>query len=428
MNSNRLLGLAVAIILGIVASMFVYRQFQAASAPKPVVKMQQIVVAAEPLKLGTRVNASNLKTIPWPQGQPVAGMFTKVDDVANRALITSVAENEPILESKLASLQSGAGLAATIPEGMRAMSVAVNDVVGVAGFVTPGTMVDVLVTGAATGGGNITRTILENVRVLAAGQKVEQDKEGKPQTVPVITLLVTPDDAAKLAMASTEGKIQLALRNTIDTKNMSPPAVMQTSLFSSGALAACGSEARCGENTSCDPRSVYSGSHRRNQTRNKELSKSVSNRRGFRMPEPSSLQLSTRNPLSVLLRAGASAIVVALLICEAPGLAGQPRVPGAARSGQQSGQQSGEVPQALHLLVGRSLVITSPSRIKRVSLADPAIAEAIVVSPTQVLVNGKAPGGVSLIIWDENEQSQAFEVSVDIDVLSLTEKIHEVFP
>src|SRR5580704_677790 len=142
------------------------------------------------------------------------------------------------------------------------------------------------------------------------------------------------------------------------------------------------------------------------------------------MPEPSSLKLTTRNPLSVLLRVGASAILVALLICEAPGFAGQSRVPGEA----QSGQQSGEVPQALHLLVGRSLVITSPSRIKRVSLADPAIAEAIVVSPTQVLVNGKAPGGVSLIIWDENEQSQAFEVSVDIDVLSLTEKIHEVFP
>src|SRR5580658_7775866 len=87
-----------------------------------------------------------------------------------------------------------------------------------------------------------------------------------------------------------------------------------------------------------------------------------------------------------------------------------------------------EAPQTLHLLVGRSIVISSPGRIKRVSLADPNIAEAIVVSPTQVLVNGKAPGGVSLIIWDENEQSQAFEVSVDIDVLSLTEKIHEVFP
>jgi pilus assembly protein CpaB len=235
MNSSRLLGVVVAIVLGIFASVFVYRQFQQASAPKPVVAMQRIVVAAEPLKLGTRLDASNVRTIPWPQGQPVAGMFTRVEDVVNRAVITSVAENEPILDSKLASLQSGAGLAATIPEGMRAMSVAVNDVVGVAGFVTPGTMVDVLVTGTLSGsGGNITRTILENVRVMAAGQKVEQDREGKPQTVPVITLLVTPDDAAKLAMASTEGKIQLSLRNTIDTKSTNPPAVLQTSLFSSG--------------------------------------------------------------------------------------------------------------------------------------------------------------------------------------------------
>jgi pilus assembly protein CpaC len=87
-----------------------------------------------------------------------------------------------------------------------------------------------------------------------------------------------------------------------------------------------------------------------------------------------------------------------------------------------------EAPQTLHLLVGRSIVISSPGRIKRVSLADPNVAEAIVVSPTQVLVNGKTPGGVSLIIWDETDQSQAFEVSVDIDVLGLSQKIHEVFP
>jgi pilus assembly protein CpaC len=93
-----------------------------------------------------------------------------------------------------------------------------------------------------------------------------------------------------------------------------------------------------------------------------------------------------------------------------------------------NGSQESSEPQALHLLVGRSLVITSPSRIKRVSLADPEIAEAIVVSPTQVLVNGRKPGGVSLLLWDEMDQSQAFEVSVDIDVLSLSQKIHEVFP
>jgi pilus assembly protein CpaB len=159
----------------------------------------------------------------------------------NRAIITPLAENEPVLESKLAPKEAGAGLSATIPEGMRALSVGVNDVVSVAGFVTPGTAVDVLVTGRAVGGGagsdNITRTILENVRVLASGQKIEQDRDGKPQTVAVITLLVSPDDATKLAMASTEGKIQLALRNTVDTKKIEPKAVMQAALFSaSGAV------------------------------------------------------------------------------------------------------------------------------------------------------------------------------------------------
>ncbi len=97
------------------------------------------------------------------------------------------------------------------------------------------------------------------------------------------------------------------------------------------------------------------------------------------------------------------------------------------KAGAEQAQES-ESAQTLHLLVGRSLVITSPNRIKRISLADPAVAEALVVSPTQVLVNGKTPGGVSLLIWDEADQSQAFEVSVDIDVLGLSQKIHEVFP
>src|SRR5262245_54744178 len=110
--------------------------------------------------------------------------------------------------------------------------------------------------------------------------------------------------------------------------------------------------------------------------------------------------------------------------------AANPQAPAAAPvpAAQEPGTQDSSEPQTLHLLVGRSLVITSPSRIKRVSLADPDIAEALVVSPTQVLVNGKKPGGVSLLVWDESDQSQAFEVSVDIDVLGLSQKIHEVFP
>jgi pilus assembly protein CpaB len=237
MNQNRMiLGLVFAVIVAFFLSTFVYRQFKKASNAKPVAT-QHIVVASSPLQLGTRVSANNLRLIAWPADEPVAGSFSRIEDCANRALITPVAANELILDSKLAARESGAGLPATIPEGMRALSVAVNDVVGVAGFVMPGTMVDVLVTGKI-GGGNkgsedsITRTILENVRVLAAGQKIEQDREGKPQTVPVITLLVSPEDAGKLAMASTEGKIQLALRNTVDTKKVEPPSILEANLFS----------------------------------------------------------------------------------------------------------------------------------------------------------------------------------------------------
>ena len=198
-------------------------------------------------------------------------MFSDITEVANRAVITNMAENEPILAANLASSESGAGLSATIPEGMRALSVSVNDVVGVAGFVTPGTMVDVLVTGNTVnqgGGSSVTRTILENIKVLAAGQKMEQDREGKPETVPVITLLVTPEDAAKLTMASTEGKIQLALRNTVDTKSTSPAPVLQSTLFSGGAPAAAPAaapitETRCRNPESCSAAVLGRSDHRR---------------------------------------------------------------------------------------------------------------------------------------------------------------------
>jgi len=239
MNQNRMIiGLGVAVLVAFALSIYIYSAFKKAATPAVAMPTNSIVVAADALPLGTRLNGSNVKTIPWPSGQPLTGMMTKIDDVQNRAVITNVAENEPILESKLAPVESGAGLPATIPEGMRAVSVAVNDVVGVAGFVIPGTTVDVLVTGATMGSqGNVTRTILENVRVLAAGQKIEQDREGKPETVPVITLLVAPEDAAKLTMAAVQGKIQLALRNTADTKATAPAPVLQAALFGGGVPA-----------------------------------------------------------------------------------------------------------------------------------------------------------------------------------------------
>jgi pilus assembly protein CpaB len=230
--------LVIALVIAFLLSSFVYKQFQKASIVKPATT-QPLVVAAVPLPLGTRLDANNVRVIQWPSSQPVVGMFARVEDVVGRANITALAENEPVLEAKLAPKESGAGLSSTIPEGMRALSVAVNEVIGVAGFVIPGTTVDVLVTGRATGvADNITRTILEDVRVLAAGQKIEQDRDGKPQTVAVITLLLSPDDVTKLTMASTQGRIQLALRNTVDTKKTEPKAVLEASLFTpDGAIA-----------------------------------------------------------------------------------------------------------------------------------------------------------------------------------------------
>jgi pilus assembly protein CpaB len=227
-----LVGLAIALLVGLLTARFVYKRLQQAGAEQPVVATGHIVVAAAPLPLGSRLRAADLRLIAWPAGTALAGSFSQVEDCVDRALITAVVENEPILAAKLAPKEAGAGLPAVIPEGMRAVSVRVDDVIGVAGFVTPGTMVDVQVTAdIGGGGGGVTNTILQDVRVLAAGQKVEQDKEGKPQTVSVVTLLVNPEQANKLTMASTDGRIHLALRNTIDTKLMEPPQVYMTSLL-----------------------------------------------------------------------------------------------------------------------------------------------------------------------------------------------------
>jgi pilus assembly protein CpaB len=134
-----------------------------------------------------------------------------------------------VLDQELAKREAGVGLPVSIPAGMRAVSVGVDDVVAVAGFVTPGTIVDVLVTGT-TPGGPITRTILEHVRVLAVGQQI-QTENGKPQTAPVVTVLVTPEAGEKLTLAAAEGKIHLALRNTGDVADANPPPIYGSTVF-----------------------------------------------------------------------------------------------------------------------------------------------------------------------------------------------------
>jgi pilus assembly protein CpaB len=157
--------------------------------------------------------------------------------VVGRGLIVPVAENEPLLEGKLAARGAGGGLPVIIDEGMRALSVAVDQVVGVAGFVLPANRVDVLLTiPEHTSKEQATRVIMQNVRTLASGQSIQQDKEGKPQTVSVVTLLVTPEQAETLTLASTQGRIQLALRNTLDPARIKTKGTRVSALLG-GAIA-----------------------------------------------------------------------------------------------------------------------------------------------------------------------------------------------
>jgi pilus assembly protein CpaB len=172
--------------------------------------------------LGTVLAQSDLSTVSFTGTVP-KGAIVNPASAIGRGVVSDIYQGEPILESRLAAPGSGGGLAATIPDGMRACAVAVNEIIGVAGFVTPGMRVDVLVSGNppnAPGGreDTLTTTILQNIQVLSAGTDIQKDAEGKPQQVQVVTLLVTPDQAQTLSLASSQLKIQLVLRNPLDTK------------------------------------------------------------------------------------------------------------------------------------------------------------------------------------------------------------------
>jgi pilus assembly protein CpaB len=207
------------------------------------VPVVQSVVAAHALPLGTRLTKDHVKLVTWPAESPVPGAFSSVDNVLNRGVITAVAQNEPLTESKLAPLESGAGLPPSIPEGMRAISVKVNEVVGVAGFVVPGTRVDVMVTLSARRiqrEDSLTRIVVSNVQVLTAGTRYDQEKakEGDPIPSTVVTLLVTPEDGERIALAATEGQIMLTLRNPMDVKPSETTGVRTGALFAGAAPSA----------------------------------------------------------------------------------------------------------------------------------------------------------------------------------------------
>jgi pilus assembly protein CpaB len=231
-----LLVLAIAVGVAAFASLSIYKVVQRIPERQVEVATVHAVVAAKSMPMGTLLTADDVKLVGWPAKTPLSGGFSDEKAVMNRGLIAAVEQNEPITDSKLAPVGVGGGLPPSIPTGMRAISVKVNEVIGVAGFVVPGTRVDVVVTvqrqtqqGAQD---SMSRIVVTGVQVLTAGTKIEQaKKDSEPIPSSVVTLLVTPEDAEKIALASNEGHITLTLRNPVDTKPTETQGVKMANLM-----------------------------------------------------------------------------------------------------------------------------------------------------------------------------------------------------
>jgi pilus assembly protein CpaB len=221
----------VALALGAFVSLVVYKNLQSKTAG-PSEPGVDVAVAARDLEVGARLGDGDIMMVKIPASSVPPSAYHKKSSIIGRGVVLPIAKGDYLLPGKLAAENAGSGLPSLIPPGMRAVSVKVNEVVSVAGFVQPGTRVDVLLTGNPSGGGGTqTTTVLENVAVIAAGQKLERSASGEAQNVPVITLLVSPDDAQKLTLAQMQGRIQLALRNPVDTKQQELDPTREGALY-----------------------------------------------------------------------------------------------------------------------------------------------------------------------------------------------------
>jgi pilus assembly protein CpaB len=238
MNRSRLLMIGVvALALGGFVSLIVYKNLQ--SRNTGTVVGVDVIVAADDIQVGARIEEHDVRIEQVPPGDVPQTALTKRSQIMGRGVVVPIYKGEFFLPGRLAAENAGSGLPSLIPPGMRAVSVRVNEVVSVAGFVTPGTRVDVLLTGTPTGGsGPQTTTVLKNVAVIAAGNKLERTSTGESQNTPVITLLVSPDDAQRLTLASSQGHIQLSLRNPLDTRQDEVAASSERGLYQGVASSA----------------------------------------------------------------------------------------------------------------------------------------------------------------------------------------------
>lgn len=232
MDARRLsLALLIALVLSGGATYLLYSHIRSQKPAGPATI--RVVAATQQLQAGSPLTADNLHVVDWPASMPLTGAFSKPEQIIGRSLIYPVSPNQPLAETDLAAPGSGIGLSVKIPEGMRAISVRSNDVVGVAGFLYPGSHVDVLLTYKPdAAAAPLTQTILQDTTVLTAGQTLEPDPKGKPQTVNVVTLLLSPRDAQKMVLATEQGTIQFVLRNGADQQRPVSQPVLASQLAS----------------------------------------------------------------------------------------------------------------------------------------------------------------------------------------------------
>ena len=220
------LSVVIGLVATVVASGWVAQQGHASS--------NKVVVAAVDIELGSRLNPQLLKTVDWPSGSVPAGALSDPQVLQDRVVKTSVLRGEPVLEAKLAPMGSSGGLSAVIPEGKRAITVRVNDVIGVAGFALPGNYVDIVVNtqvdGESKGDKQISKIVLEHMLVLAVAQEASRD-ETKPKVVNAVTLEVTPQQAEKLDLARSVGTLSLVLRNQVDKHGADTIGIMKRQLL-----------------------------------------------------------------------------------------------------------------------------------------------------------------------------------------------------
>jgi pilus assembly protein CpaB len=231
---------AVAIAAFAALSLYQYLRGQEAKM-KETMATEKIVVAAAEIPAGGTIQNSEVKTVIWPKASRPQGGFSSTEQVAGRMTLDRYTPGDPIIEAKLVPKGGQPGvLTYRIPQGHRAMTLGVDQVSGVAGFITPGNMVDVVLTissGGGTGSKTFSKIVLQNVPILATGQIIEQQKDGKPIIVPTVTMDVTPEDSEKLAIASTQGRLQLVLRRAGDAAVANTPGATVTKVMGTGGVA-----------------------------------------------------------------------------------------------------------------------------------------------------------------------------------------------